>query len=88
MKDIVIFLILSVVPNVYGVQQRVDPLVLIGQGLVRGQKSTDGDYSAFLGIPYAKVDLDDPFGVSKLRSITLLFQCTIMLFIKQGKASR
>lgn len=43
---------------------RVDPLVLIDQGLVRGLRSSDGSYSSFLGIPYASVDLDNPFGVS------------------------
>ncbi|XP_063635628.1 juvenile hormone esterase-like isoform X1 [Cydia splendana] len=48
--------------NVHGALQRVDPLVLIDQGLVKGIKASDGDYSKFLGIPYAKVDLDDPFG--------------------------
>lgn len=43
---------------------RVDPLVLINQGLVKGQRATDGDYSTFLGIPYAQVDETNPFGVS------------------------
>ncbi|XP_063635630.1 juvenile hormone esterase-like isoform X2 [Cydia splendana] len=51
--------------NVHGALQRVDPLVLIDQGLVKGIKASDGDYSKFLGIPYAKVDLDDPFGPSQ-----------------------
>ncbi|KPJ10567.1 Venom carboxylesterase-6 [Papilio machaon] len=41
---------------------RVDPLVLIEQGLVRGRKSKDNVYSAFLGIPYAQVDSSNPFG--------------------------
>ncbi|CAK1578117.1 unnamed protein product [Parnassius mnemosyne] len=41
---------------------RVDPLVLIEQGLVRGQKSKDNVYSSFLGIPYAQVDPSNPFG--------------------------
>ncbi|CAG5010096.1 unnamed protein product [Parnassius apollo] len=41
---------------------RVDPLVLIEQGLVRGQKSKDNVYSSFLGIPYARVDSSNPFG--------------------------
>lgn len=45
---------------------RVDPLVLIEQGLVRGQKSKDNVYSSFLGIPYAKVDASNPFGVSTI----------------------
>ncbi|XP_063375128.1 juvenile hormone esterase-like [Cydia amplana] len=48
--------------NIHGALPRVDPLVLINQGLVKGIKASDGDYSKFLGIPYAKVDLDDPFG--------------------------
>ncbi|XP_063530127.1 juvenile hormone esterase-like [Cydia strobilella] len=51
--------------NVHGALQRVDPLVLIDQGLVKGIKAGDGDYSKFLGIPYAKVDLDDPFGAAQ-----------------------
>ncbi|KAI8440013.1 hypothetical protein MSG28_001449 [Choristoneura fumiferana] len=62
MKALIVLSIVFVV-NVYGADQRIDPLVLINQGLVRGQKATDGDYSTFLGIPYAKVDLDDPFGM-------------------------
>ncbi|XP_069355155.1 esterase FE4-like [Maniola hyperantus] len=41
---------------------RIDPLVIIGQGLVRGTKSSDGSYSSFLGIPYALVDVNNPFG--------------------------
>ncbi|CAK1551640.1 unnamed protein product [Leptosia nina] len=41
---------------------RIDPLVLIEQGLVRGLISNDGSYSSFLGIPYAQVNLSDPFG--------------------------
>lgn len=42
----------------------IDPLVVTTQGLVLGQKADDGDYSQFLGIPYAKVNPDNPFGVS------------------------
>ncbi|CAH4036487.1 unnamed protein product [Pieris brassicae] len=41
---------------------RIDPLVLIDQGLVRGLISSDGSYSSFLGIPYAQVDISNPFG--------------------------
>lgn len=56
--------VLFFVTNVFG-ESRVDPLVLISsQGLVKGHKATDGDYSKFLGIPYALVDPEDPFGVS------------------------
>ncbi|VVD06176.1 esterase FE4-like [Leptidea sinapis] len=43
-------------------QFRVDPLVLIDQGLVRGRRSADASYSSFLGVPYARVDLENPFG--------------------------
>lgn len=49
---------------VVGAQVRVDPLVLINQGLVRGEKAVNGDYSSFHGIPYAQVDAANPFGVS------------------------
>uniref|UniRef100_A0A2A4JYV0 Carboxylesterase type B domain-containing protein n=1 Tax=Heliothis virescens TaxID=7102 RepID=A0A2A4JYV0_HELVI len=59
--------VLLFVANVFS-ESRVDPLVLIsGQGLVRGTKATDGDYSMFLGIPYAQVDAEDPFGPSHAR---------------------
>lgn len=43
---------------------RVDPLVDTKVGLIRGLKADDGDYSMFLGIPYADVDENNPFGVS------------------------
>ncbi|XP_049865272.1 esterase FE4-like [Pectinophora gossypiella] len=61
MKSILL-LGLFVFHNVFCANVRVDPLVKIDQGLVRGEKSADGTYSSFLGIPYAGVDLDDPFG--------------------------
>ncbi|XP_046976283.1 esterase FE4-like [Vanessa cardui] len=41
---------------------RLDPLVNTQQGLIRGLRVDDGDYSMFLGIPYAKVNEDNPFG--------------------------
>ncbi|XP_050360135.1 cholinesterase 2-like [Nymphalis io] len=43
---------------------RLDPLVDTQQGLIRGLRADDGDYSMFLGIPYARVDEDNPFGKS------------------------
>ncbi|XP_013141526.1 PREDICTED: acetylcholinesterase-like [Papilio polytes] len=43
---------------------RVDPLVDTNVGLIRGLQATDGDYSMFLGIPYAKVNHTNPFGPS------------------------
>lgn len=44
---------------------RIDPLVDTKLGLIRGLKSSDGQYSMFMGIPYAKVDEKNPFGVSE-----------------------
>ncbi|CAG9791837.1 unnamed protein product [Diatraea saccharalis] len=54
-----IFLLMSFVQSL---DLRIDPLVFTSQGLVRGQKATDGDYTTFLGIPYATVDENNPFG--------------------------
>lgn len=42
----------------------VDPVVHTKVGVIRGQAATDGDYNMFRGIPYAKVDKTNPFGVS------------------------
>ncbi|KAM3967899.1 uncharacterized protein ACR2FA_011449 [Aphomia sociella] len=47
---------------------RVDPLVDTNVGLIRGLKANDGAYSMFLGIPYATVDPEDPFGASQPHS--------------------
>ncbi|CAB3241219.1 unnamed protein product [Arctia plantaginis] len=43
---------------------RIDPLVNTNVGLIRGLRANDGDYSMFLGIPFAKVDVNNPFGPS------------------------
>ncbi|XP_030030744.2 juvenile hormone esterase [Manduca sexta] len=43
---------------------RIDPLVEIQNGLIRGLRSNDGQYSMFLGIPYGVVDAENPFGPS------------------------
>nr|QEE13685.1 carboxylesterase 5 [Mythimna separata] len=43
---------------------RVDPLVDSKVGLIRGLRAPDGDYSMFMGIPYATVDKTNPFGPS------------------------
>lgn len=43
---------------------RIDPLVNTNVGLIRGLRANDGDYSMFLGIPFAQVDVNNPFGVS------------------------
>lgn len=60
--------IILLVSYVQSSSLRIDPLVLIQQGLVRGQRATDGDYTTFLGIPYAVVEEDNPFGVSTILS--------------------
>ncbi|OWR53773.1 carboxyl/choline esterase CCE006a [Danaus plexippus plexippus] len=41
---------------------RVDPLVQTKSGLIRGLRADDGHYSMFLGIPYAEINVNDPFG--------------------------
>lgn len=45
---------------------RIDPLVDTKVGLIRGLRADDGNYSKFLGIPYAQVNPDNPFGVSAM----------------------
>lgn len=65
LKVVALFLYFIFNHEINCIDVRVDPLVLTKQGLVRGQKATDGDYSMFLGIPYAKIDPANPFGVSK-----------------------
>ncbi|KAJ8736237.1 hypothetical protein PYW08_006893 [Mythimna loreyi] len=42
----------------------LDPLVDSKVGFIRGLRATDGDYSMYLGIPYATVNKSNPFGVS------------------------
>ncbi|CAH1637899.1 unnamed protein product [Spodoptera littoralis] len=42
---------------------RVDPLVSTNKGLIRGLRSDEG-YAKFLGVPYAVVDKNNPFGPS------------------------
>ncbi|KAL0901419.1 hypothetical protein ABMA27_006685 [Loxostege sticticalis] len=59
----VIPVLLCLICNSYGLP-RVDPLVDSKVGLIRGLTSSDGDYSMFLGIPYATVDPSNPFGPS------------------------
>ncbi|XP_026759337.2 cholinesterase 2-like [Galleria mellonella] len=44
--------------------ERIDPLVDTNIGLIRGLRANNGNYSMFLGIPYATVDPANPFGVA------------------------
>ncbi|CAB3220798.1 unnamed protein product [Arctia plantaginis] len=46
-------------------QSRVGPLVKTSVGVIKGLKAEDGDYLMFLGIPFAQVDADNPFGAAK-----------------------
>ncbi|XP_013163417.1 PREDICTED: acetylcholinesterase-like [Papilio xuthus] len=61
MKVVVVNLVLLV--TVWALP-RIDPLVETKLGLIRGLQATDGDYSMFLGIPFAKVNASNPFGPS------------------------
>ncbi|OWR53771.1 carboxyl/choline esterase CCE006a [Danaus plexippus plexippus] len=45
-------------------RERVDPLVETKQGIIRGVRADAGDYSMFLGIPFGKVDENNPFGLA------------------------
>ncbi|XP_038220445.1 esterase FE4-like [Zerene cesonia] len=58
MLPLVVFLLFTAVQA----RLRLDPLVDTKQGLIKGLRADDGDYSMFLGIPYAVVDEDNPFG--------------------------
>lgn len=49
-----------------------NPIVSTTLGLIRGYKADDGDYNMFMGIPFAKVNPANPFGVS-------LYFCLIFL---------
>nr|XP_021189793.2 acetylcholinesterase [Helicoverpa armigera] len=60
MKAVV--LLVSLCGLVHGLY-RVDPLVSIKGGLIRGLLSSEG-YAQFLGVPYAVVDENNPFGAS------------------------
>ncbi|XP_026747790.1 bile salt-activated lipase-like [Trichoplusia ni] len=57
-----LFLVLLITTCCWAGQPRVDPLVSTSRGLIRGLRAEDGDYDMFLGIPYAVVDENNPFG--------------------------
>uniref|UniRef100_A0A2A4K075 Carboxylic ester hydrolase n=1 Tax=Heliothis virescens TaxID=7102 RepID=A0A2A4K075_HELVI len=60
---IILPLIFYLIHNGSGLS-RIDPLVDSKVGLIRGLRATDGDYSMFMGIPYATVNESNPFGPS------------------------
>lgn len=61
--NVLVFVFLCLRSSVEGTA-RVDPLVDTKVGLIRGLAASDGDYAMFMGIPYATVDKENPFGVS------------------------
>ncbi|XP_053600204.1 juvenile hormone esterase-like [Plodia interpunctella] len=58
---VIIFLFYILFANVFA-DLRIDPLVDTNVGLIRGLRAIDGDYSMFMGIPFAKVRPENPFG--------------------------
>ncbi|XP_047522322.1 juvenile hormone esterase-like [Pieris napi] len=54
-------LVLLLIQRVYS----DSPIIETPWGLIRGIPADDGDYNMFLGIPYARVDPDNPFGAAK-----------------------
>lgn len=60
---IVIYIFSLIFQNGY-CKSRVDPLVETKLGLIKGLRANDGDYSMFMGIPYAHVNPSNPFAVS------------------------
>lgn len=41
-----------------------DPVVKMRMGSIKGLKAADGNYDMYLGVPYARVDENNVFGVS------------------------
>ncbi|XP_026747797.1 venom carboxylesterase-6-like [Trichoplusia ni] len=63
MKSLVV--VLLIIKCVAGsAVSREGPLVSTPKGQIRGVRAEDGDYDSYLGIPYALVDEEDPFGPS------------------------
>lgn len=56
------FIFLTLFSKCHG--KSLDTLVNTKVGLIRGLKAEDGEYSMFLGIPFGKVEENNPFGVS------------------------
>ncbi|KAJ2950786.1 hypothetical protein O0L34_g9051 [Tuta absoluta] len=61
--SLIVLVVICTVVN--GAQVKLDPLVRIDQGLVRGQIADNGKYAYFLGVPYAQVNPSNPFGQSE-----------------------
>lgn len=63
-----IFLILQNETTLNGKNAMID----VGEGTIKGLKAPDGDYFMYLGIPYAKVDESNYFGVSNLFNLLII----------------
>ncbi|KAL0839209.1 hypothetical protein ABMA28_015981 [Loxostege sticticalis] len=63
MRDL--FILCSLILSLQNVCGSVSPIVESGVGQIRGHSAPDGNYSMFLGIPYATLDVNNPFGHSK-----------------------
>ncbi|XP_028031595.1 esterase FE4-like [Bombyx mandarina] len=59
----IVILTLTLINNIDAIS-RIDPLVETKVGLIKGLRSDNNDFSLFLGVPYAKVNRSNPFGVS------------------------
>lgn len=61
--NIVLVIIICLCDEISGTLKQ-EPIVSTNLGLIKGLPAPEGDYSMFLGIPYATVDPLNPFGVS------------------------
>lgn len=60
-------MVMSVI-NIKYIKGHEIPTVTTKLGTVRGVRAKDGHYSMYLGIPYAKVNKSNVFGVSNVCS--------------------
>ncbi|KOB64385.1 Uncharacterized protein OBRU01_24312 [Operophtera brumata] len=62
-KYILYYIVVLFVSNINAdINRRIDPFVETKLGIIRGVRATDGEYSMFMGIPYAYVNESNPFG--------------------------
>ncbi|XP_026749532.1 bile salt-activated lipase-like [Galleria mellonella] len=86
-----LFLIsIFVIRHVRSNNLRLDPLVDSNAGLIRGLRASDGDYSMFLGVPFAKVNENNPFGISvpyeKFEGVYEAYDDSLMLCPQYGSS--
>ncbi|KOB69017.1 Uncharacterized protein OBRU01_17376 [Operophtera brumata] len=62
-KHILFYVLVLFVLNINAESsRRIDPFVETKLGIIRGVRAADGEYSMFMGIPYAYVNESNPFG--------------------------